>query len=94
MLAIQEKKSLIDFIYVSLENEIKVLINRDTGDIKIYRKLIIVENPENSNLEINYVEDDPISVNVKKYEDRLNIKKQKKSRFFDHHKLENYLFNP
>lgn len=49
---------------------------------------------QNSNLEINYVEDDPISVNVKKYEDRLNIKKQKKSRFFDHHKLENYLFNP
>ena len=35
------------------ENEIKVLINRDTGDIKIYRKLIIVENPENSNLEIS-----------------------------------------
>lgn len=49
---------------------------------------------QNSNLEINYVEDDPISVNVKKYEDRLNIKKQKKSRFFDAHKLENYLFNP
>ena len=35
------------------ENEIKVLINRDTGDIKIYRKLIIAENPENSNLEIS-----------------------------------------
>jgi len=49
---------------------------------------------QNSNLEINYVEDDPISVNVKKYEDRLNIKKQKKNRFFDAHKLENYLFNP
>ena len=49
---------------------------------------------QNSNLEINYIEDDPISVNVKKYEDRLNIKKQKKSRFFDAHKLENYLFNP
>ena len=28
------------------ENEIKVLINRDNGDIGIYRKLIIVENPE------------------------------------------------
>lgn len=49
---------------------------------------------QNSNLEINYIEGDPISVNVKKYEDRLNIKKQKKSRFFDAHKLENYLFNP
>lgn len=49
---------------------------------------------QNSNLEINYVDGDPISVNVKKYEDRLNIKKQKKSRFFDGHQLENYLFNP
>jgi len=35
------------------ENEIKVLINRDNGDIGIYRKLIIVENPENANLEIS-----------------------------------------
>ena len=35
------------------ENEIKVLINRDNGDIGIYRKLIIVEKPENINLEIS-----------------------------------------
>ena len=35
------------------ENEIKVLINRDNGDIGIYRKLIIVEKPENTNLEIS-----------------------------------------
>ena len=35
------------------ENEIKVLIDRDNGDIGIFRKLIIVENPENSNLEIS-----------------------------------------
>ena len=34
------------------DNEIKVLINRDNGDIGIYRKLTIVEKPENSNLEI------------------------------------------
>jgi len=34
------------------ENEIKVLINRDNGDIGIFRKLTIVEKPENSNLEI------------------------------------------
>jgi len=34
------------------DNEIKVLINRDNGDIEIFRKLIVVENPENSNLEI------------------------------------------
>ena len=35
------------------DNEIKVLINRDNGDIEIFRKLIITENPENSNVEIN-----------------------------------------
>jgi len=35
------------------ENEIKVLINRDSGDIGIFRQLTIVEKPENSNLEIS-----------------------------------------
>ena len=35
------------------ENDIKVSINRDNGDIEIFRKLIISENPENSNTEIN-----------------------------------------
>ena len=35
------------------ENEIKVLINRDNGDIGIFRKLLVVEKPENSNLEIS-----------------------------------------
>ena len=34
------------------ENEIKVSINRENGDIEIFRKLIISENPENSNTEI------------------------------------------
>jgi len=34
------------------ENEIKVLINRDNGDIGIFRKLVIVETPENINTEI------------------------------------------
>ena len=34
------------------ENEIKVSINRDNGDIEIFRKLIVTENPENSNTEI------------------------------------------
>ena len=34
------------------DNEIKVLINRDNGDIEIFRKLIVTENPENSNKEI------------------------------------------
>ena len=35
------------------ENEIKVQINRDNGDIGIFRKLLIVENPENINIEIS-----------------------------------------
>ena len=35
------------------DNEIKGLINRESGDIGIFRKLIIVEEPENSNTEIN-----------------------------------------
>jgi len=35
------------------ENEIQVNINRENGDIEIYRKLIIVENPENNNTEIS-----------------------------------------
>jgi len=35
------------------ENDIKVSINRDNGNIEIFRKLIISENPENSNTEIN-----------------------------------------
>ena len=34
------------------DNEIKVSINRENGDIEIFRKLIISENPENSNTEI------------------------------------------
>ena len=34
------------------DNEIKVLINRENGDIELFRKLIISENPENANLEI------------------------------------------
>jgi len=43
------------------DNEIKVLINRDSGDIEIFRKLIIVENPENSNIEIKL--EDAINLN-------------------------------
>ena len=34
------------------DNEIKVEIDRDNGDIGIFRKLLISENPENSNIEI------------------------------------------
>ena len=34
------------------DNEIKVLINRENGDIELFRKLVICENPENANTEI------------------------------------------
>ncbi len=43
------------------ENDIKVEINRESGDIGIYRKLIIVENPLNYNLEIGL--DEAINLN-------------------------------
>ena len=43
------------------DNEIKVLINRDNGDIEIFRKLIIKEKPENSNTEIKL--EDAIQLN-------------------------------
>ena len=32
----------------------KLNINRDNGDIEIFRKLIIVEKPENNNTEISF----------------------------------------
>jgi len=35
------------------DNEIKVLIDRDSGDIEIFRQLIIVDKPENLNTEIS-----------------------------------------
>jgi len=38
------------------DNEIKVQINRDNGDIEIFRKLIISEKPENNNTEITLKE--------------------------------------
>ena len=44
------------------ENEIKVQINRENGDIGIFRKLLIVEKPENPNLEISF--DDAVKLNV------------------------------
>tara|TARA_B100001057_G_scaffold9581_1_gene8990 strand:- start:1039 stop:2631 length:1593 start_codon:yes stop_codon:yes gene_type:complete len=43
------------------ENEIKVLIDRDNGNIEIFRKLIISDNPENSNTEIKL--EDAINLN-------------------------------
>ena len=35
------------------ENEIKVSINRDSGDIELFRKLVVVEVSENTNTEIS-----------------------------------------
>ena len=43
------------------DNEIKVLINRENGDIELFRKLIISENPENGNTEIKL--EDAITLN-------------------------------
>ena len=43
------------------DNEIKVLIDRDNGNIEIYRKLTISENPENSNTEIKL--EDAVNLN-------------------------------
>ena len=43
------------------ENEIKVEIDRESGEIGIFRKLVIVEKPENSNLEITF--EDAVKLN-------------------------------
>jgi len=43
------------------DNEIKVSINRDNGNIEIFRKLTVTENPENSNTEIKL--EDAINLN-------------------------------
>ncbi len=51
------------------DNDIKVLIDRDNGEISIYRKLIIVEKPENNNLEISL--QDAISLNEDNKEKKI-----------------------
>ena len=38
------------------ENEITVQIDRDSGDIGVFRKLIVVDKPENTNTEISLKE--------------------------------------
>ena len=43
------------------DNEIKVSINRDNGEIEIFRKLTVSEEPENANLEIKL--EDAIKLN-------------------------------
>ena len=59
------------------DNEIKVLINRDNGDIGIFRKLLIVEEPENINLEISL--DDAIKLN------EVNRDKKLEMKFYNHY---------
>ena len=55
------------------ENEIKVLIDRENGEIGIYRKLMIVEKPENSNIEISLEQAAKINSNnsIKKIGDEV-----------------------
>ena len=43
------------------DNVIEVQINRDSGDIGIFRKLVIVEKPENINTEISLTEAQTLS---------------------------------
>ena len=51
------------------ENEIKVEINRDNGDIGIFRKLVIVDKPLNLNLEIGL--SDAININQNNKDKRI-----------------------
>ena len=51
------------------DNEIKVMINRDSGDIEIFRKLIVSENPENVNVEIKL--EDAIKLNQDNKEKKI-----------------------
>ena len=52
------------------ENEIKVSINRENGDIEIFRKLTVSENPENSNTEIKLNDAINLPVNKRNYGSR------------------------
>ena len=38
------------------ENEIEVKIDRDSGDIGVFRKLVVVDKPENTNTEISLID--------------------------------------
>jgi len=59
------------------ENEIKVLINRDNGDIGIFRKLVIVEKPENTNTEINLKDAVILSEENKENSENKNAENEK-----------------
>ncbi len=51
------------------ENEINVQIDRKTGNIEIFRKLIVVEKPENVNTEISII--DAINLNDKNKDKKI-----------------------
>jgi len=53
------------------DNNIKVIIDRETGDIKINRILLIVEKPSNNNTEISLSEAKKISEDDKKIGDEI-----------------------
>ena len=65
------------------ENEIKVLINRDNGDIEIFRKLVISENPENTNTEIKL--EDAVELNVENKDKKENEYKKNKDTYKQNH---------
>jgi len=78
-------------IYPTIPNTVYSPILANNIETKQFMEGLEKQNP---NLVINYVSDDPISVNVKKYKGKFDIREKKKSRFFDAHRLQNYLFNP
>jgi len=78
-------------IYPTIPNRVYSPILANNIETKQFMEGLEKQNP---NLVINYVSDDPISVNVKKYKGKFDIREKKKSRFFDAHRLQNYLFNP
>ena len=59
------------------DNEIRVLINRENGDIELFRRLVISDNPENTNTEIKL--EDAISLNETNKNDRYFRKRTHRS---------------
>ena len=78
-------------LYPTIPNTVYSPILANNIETKQFMEGLEKQNP---NLVINYVTEDPISVNVKRYKGKFDIREKKKSRFFDAHRLQNYLFNP
>ena len=53
------------------ENEIKVIIDRESGNIEIFRKLIISDKPDNANIEIKL--DDAINLNEDNKDKKIDV---------------------